>query len=308
MRAKPSGALSATGPIAPLYVPGDRPDRFAKALASEADAIIIDLEDAVAPAHKPAARAAAFSFLTQAHDKPIYLRVNDPRSPWFDDDIAALAAAVAESGPAGVRGLTGLRVPKIESAEDVAAVAAALPATRRGAGERPGIELHCLIESARGVEHAYQIATAHPLVAGIALGEADLAGELGVADESGLAWARGRVVVAARAAGLPAPHMSVYPSVADLDGLAASCRTGRGLGFVGRTLIHPRQAPIVLRAFAPTAEQAAAAQAVLDALDAAVAAGSGVAVLADGRFVDRAMERAARRTVALRAALGRRAE
>lgn len=287
------------GAIAPLYVPGDRPERFDKAMASEADAVIVDLEDAVAPEHKPAARAAARAWLAHARPKPVYVRVNDPHSPWFAEDMAALA---------GAAGLTGIRLPKIESAADVAAVVAALPADLLGdrdGDQRAGVELQCLIESARGVEAAFEIASAHPLVAGIALGEADLAGELGVSDATGLAWVRGRVIVAARAAGLPAPHMSVYTSVNDLDGLAASCEAGRRLGFAGRTLIHPRQAPAVLRAFAPTAEQAAAARSVLDALAVARAAGSGVAVLADGRFVDRAMEHAAQRTVALRESLDR---
>jgi citrate lyase subunit beta/citryl-CoA lyase len=161
--------------------------------------------------------------------------------------------------------------------------------------------VHCLIETALGVERAYAIATAGPVVASIGLGEADLRGDLAVTDDGGLAYARGRIVVAARAAGLPPPAMSVYPDIEDLDGLAASCRAGRALGFLGRTAIHPRQLPVIVAAFRPTADEVVRARAVLDALADADAAGRGTAVLPDGRFVDRAMAPGARRVLDLAA-------
>src|SRR5690606_31805273 len=102
-----------------------------------------------------------------------------------------------------------------------------------------------LLESAAGIEQAHQIATAHPAVRGIALGEADLSADLGITDETALNWPRSRAVVAARAAGLPPPAQSVYPDIRDIDGLARSCAAGRALGFLGRTAIHPRQLPVI---------------------------------------------------------------
>jgi citrate lyase subunit beta / citryl-CoA lyase len=275
--------------IAPLYVPGDRPDRFAKAMASDADAIIIDLEDAVAPSAKSSARQAALEYAAQVRAKPVYVRINAPGSDWFDADLRAVACAP---------GLRGLRIPKVERPEQVRVIGTALE-------PRP-IEVHCVIESAAGLEAAFEIATAHPAVSGVSLGEADLSGDLNVTDEAGLAWARGRIVVAARAASLPPPLMSVFANIADLDGLRESCATGRRLGFLGRTLIHPRQAPDVLGAFAPTAAEVESAMGVLAGLSQAADSGRGTAVLAGGRFVDRAMARSARRVLAVHEAVQRR--
>jgi citrate lyase subunit beta/citryl-CoA lyase len=264
-----------------LYVPGDRPDRFAKAVASGADSVILDLEDAVHAQRKAYARDEIARFCATRHEVPVHVRINAFGTP----DAAADLAAVA-----GAPGLAALRLPKVTSAADVARVAAEVPA---------GVGLYPLLESALGVERAYAIATAHPAVAGIALGEADLRSDLGVVDDAGLAYARGRVVLAARAAGLPAPAMAVYPDVRDLDGLAASCRAGRALGFVGRTAIHPRQVPVIADAFRPSDGELRRAQELLAALDASAAAGLGTAVLPDGRFADRAMLDSARRVVAL---------
>jgi citrate lyase subunit beta/citryl-CoA lyase len=262
-----------------LYVPGDRPDRFEKAVGSGADAVILDLEDAVVPGHKEYARSAVAEFLAERHAVPVYVRVG----PDLDADLAAVD---------GLAGLAGLRLPKVESAERVRAVAA-----------RTDAELHLIIESAAGVEFAYQIASAHPAVASVALGEADLRSDLGIDDDAALAWPRGRIVVAARAAGLPPPAMSVYANVSDVDGLAASCRAGRRMGFVGRAAIHPQQLPAIVAAFRPAPEEVARALALLSGVDAAAAVESGTVVLPDGRFADAAMIGAARRTLELAARL-----
>ena len=266
-----------------LYVPGDRPDRFAKAVASGADTVILDLEDAVHPERKAYARRAVAEFCADPHDVPVQVRINALGSEAATDDLAALGPVL------GVGGFAGLRLPKVESPAEVSELAAVLPGTR----------LHCLLESALGVERAYDIATSHSAVAGIGLGEADLRSDLGVADDAGLAYARGRVVLAARAAGLSAPAMSVYPNVMDLGGLAASCRTGRSLGFVGATAIHPRQLPIIVETFRPSPDETQRAEELLAALAVSTADGRGTAVLPDGRFADRAMIAAAQRTVAL---------
>jgi len=269
-------------PLTWLYVPGDRPERFAKALASEADAIIVDLEDAVAPDHKDAARENVRVLLASASPKPVTVRINDIRSRWGAADLALLGKA---------SNLAGIRVPKVESAEDIRSV-------RTGQGSRT-VPLHCLIESARGVEAAFEIATADPTVARIGLGEADLMSDLGVTDEEGLLWARSRIVVAARAARLPSPGMSAYTRIDDPEGLAASCRRGRALGFVGRAAIHPRQLAVIADCFMPTEAEVKAAREVLDALATATTAEHGVVVLASGQFVDRAMIKGAERVIAL---------
>lgn len=241
-----------------LYVPGDRPDRFDKAVASGADTVILDLEDAVPPARREAARAAVASWLAEPPGVGVQVRIGSL------DDLAELPAYVP------------IRLPKVSTPADVDAV-----------GER---EVHALIETALGVENAFAVAS-HPHVATIGLGEADLAAELGVADESAFGWIRVRVVVAARAAGLPAPMMSAYTNVADLDGLARSCAVGRSLGMRGRTAIHPRQLPVIGSSFAPTPEEIAWAREVLVALD---GSGTGVATLESGAMVDAAMARRAR--------------
>ncbi|MEV0645973.1 CoA ester lyase [Phytomonospora sp. NPDC050363] len=272
-------------PLTLLYVPGDRPDRFDKALASGADAVILDLEDAVAAPNKAAAREAAAAYLAKPRAVPIQVRVNDLTGPDVGADLAAVANA---------RGLTGLRLPKVQSGGQVCELAARVAELTV---REP--ELHCLIESASGVEAAHEIATAHPWVRSIGLGEADLSADLNVADEAGLVYARSRIVVAARAAGLAPPAMSAFTNVSDMDGLAVSCVRGRALGFLGRTAIHPKQLAVIAEAFRPADPEVEKARVLLSAMAGADARGSGTVVLADGRFADRAMIAAAERTVAL---------
>jgi citrate lyase subunit beta/citryl-CoA lyase len=222
-----------------LYVPGDRPERFRAALAAGSDAVLIDLLDAVAVAHKAGARAAVASFVAslaaEPSPPPVWVRVNDLGGPDFFADLAALA---------DLPGLAGLQLPRVESAAQVTRVA--------GLCDK---NLHLLIESARGLELAFEIATVHRSVAGIGLGEAHLRAELGLTGEEGLLWARGRIVVAARAAGLPAPAMPVYPQLSDLDGLRESCRAGRRLGFAGRVALHPLQLPVIVESFRPSPDE-----------------------------------------------------
>lgn len=262
-----------------LYAPGDRPDRVEKALASEADVVIVDLEDAVAPAAKDRARSETARLLATA-DRPVQVRVNHVSTPWHTDDVAMLAALPAD---------VGARVPKVESAAEVREFAAALP----------GRSLHLLLESALGVERAFEIATASEQVASVGLGEADLRSDLRLTDDAGLTWARSRVVVAARAAGLPSPHMSVYPHVKDVDGLSASCRAGRALGFLGRAAIHPAQLGPIRGAFLPTDAEVERARTVLDRVGDARTDGVGAVALEDGTFLDVAMVEQARAVLAL---------
>ena len=261
-----------------LYVPGDRPERFAKALAAGADQVILDLEDAVAPERKAVARAAVADLLRDPPDGRLAVRPNGHGTPWHDDDLAMLA---------GLPTPPALRLPKVEGPDDVDRVV--------GRFRTDDLEVTALVESALGIERAYDIAR-HPAVSAVALGEADLRGELGIIAEPGLDWLRVRLVVAARAARLDPPNLSVYPRLDDPEGLAASCRAGAALGLLGRTAIHPRQIPVIRAAFRPSPEEVERAEQVL----AALTGGVGVARLADGRMVDEAMAVQARRTLQLR--------
>ncbi|MEU4822668.1 HpcH/HpaI aldolase/citrate lyase family protein [Actinomadura citrea] len=260
-----------------LYVPGDRPDRMAKALASAADAVILDLEDAVAPPAKQAARRAVLDALGALDaGRTAHVRINAPATPDGADDIALLAAAPS--------GLAGVRIPKCEH-----------PAELRRAADALGVPVLPVLESALGVENAFALATAHPLVAGISLGEADLSADLRVAGGDALAWPRSRVVVAARAAGLPSPPQSVWTAVRDLDGLRADTLAGRRAGFFGRSVIHPAQIPVVHEASAPDPDEVAWARDLMSRLaERGDPARRAAWIDSAGRFVDKAVvERAA---------------
>ena len=273
-----------TPAVTALYVPGDRPDRFDKAVAAGPDVVILDLEDAIAPDRKAQARTTVGAYLAGLATRGrFHVRINSVDSPWWEDDLEMLG---------GIQGLGGLRIPKVGGRDDVAAVA------RRA----PHVPLHALVETAAGVESLTEIARAG--VASIGLGEADLRSDLGVSDERALDWVRSRLVVAARAAGLPPPMMSVYPAISDDVGLSASCRRGRAFGFVGRSAVHPRQLPVIRAAFAPTAGEVGRARAVLHALELARQDRRGVAVLSDGQMVDSAMKEGAARVLALAELLG----
>ncbi|MEU6606042.1 CoA ester lyase [Streptomyces shenzhenensis] len=264
-------------PLTWLYVPGDRPHVVAKALACGADVVVIDLEDAVAPDRKEYARAATVDLLSEPQPVRVHVRVNGTEGPWAAADLRAMA---------GLPGASGVRLPKVTSADEVVRAA-----------EATGHRLYALLETALGIEHAHAIAAAHPALRGISLGEADLRADLGVRDDAGLDWCRSRVVVAARAAGLAPPPQSVHPDIRDLAGLTASCAHGRALGFLGRAAIHPRQLPIIERAYLPTEAELEQAETIVKA----ATTERGAQALPDGRFIDAAVVAAARRTLSLAA-------
>ncbi|MEU3728726.1 CoA ester lyase [Streptomyces sp. NPDC033538] len=268
--------MTAASPLTWLYAPGDRPRVVAKALAAGADVVVVDLEDAVAPDRKDYAREATAELLGEPQPVPVHVRVNALDGPLAAADLAALAR---------LPGLSGLRLPKVTSPEQITGVVAATG----------GPPLYALLETALGVERAYLIAGAHASLRGIALGEADLRADLGVRGDTGLDWARSRVVVAARAAGLAPPSQTVHPDTRDLEGLAASCAHGRALGFLGRAAIHPRQLPIIERAYLPTERELEEAETIVKA----ATAQPGALALPDGRFVDAAVVATAQRTLSL---------
>lgn len=264
-----------------LYVPATRPDRVEKALAGRAEAVIVDLEDSVPAGAKETARQAVLDLAARV-PRPFHVRVNDLAGPWGLPDLRALAQVP----------VAGVRLPKIEAADQVLQAVDAL------AGASGPVPIHVLLESALGVENAFAIATAHPTVAGISLGEADLRASLRVSDDGALDWARSRVVNASRAADLPSPAQSVYTNVADEEGLRASSERGRTMGFFGRAVIHPRQIPAVHAAYTPSARERQDAADLLAGLETAHTQGTSAFLTQDGRFVDPAVVQAARAVLA----------
>lgn len=267
-----------------LYVPAIRPELVEKALAGAADAVILDLEDSVPAQRKDEARAVAVSVLDEHPTMPVYVRINDPEGPWARADVDAIAAHQA---------LAGIRLPKCESPERVRTVASWLEAAGSGA------RLHCLLESALGLERAFDIACASPRVASVGLGEADLRASLRVRADHALICARSRVVTAARAAGLPSPVQSVYPRLRDPEGLLRTSRTGRDAGFFGRSVIHPEQIEVIHDVYTPDEDDVSAARELIASLDEALQSGSSAFLTHDGRFVDPAVVESARWTLAL---------
>lgn len=261
-----------------LYVPGHRPELLAKAMAGDADAVVFDLEDAVAPGSKDEARRNAVLAAAEEHPKPLWVRVNSSLTPWGKDDLVALAGS----------GVSGLRIPK---AEDPAAIVEL--------AEAVGVPLHLLLETALGVENAFLLARCHPRVVIVSLGEADLRADLRIRDADALEWARQRVINADRAAGLASPPHAVWTDVADRDGLEADTRKARDRGFFGRSVVHPGQIEPVNRLFSPDPAEVEAARALLGSLD--DRSGGAVSAWLDerGRFVDPAVVAGARWVVDL---------
>ena len=270
-----------------LFVPADRPERYAKALASGADAVIIDLEDAVAPAARAAARAAlrtAWPALAAADRARLLVRINAEGTPWHADDVALVAALVRQ-------GLAGVVLSKAECASTLAALAAACP----------GAALLPLVESAEGAAALDALAGA-PQVLRLVLGHLDLQLDMGMAcgpDQAELAPLRWALVLASRRAGLAAPVDGVTTATGDAAALAQDTARSRRWGFGAKLCIHPAQIATVHATLAPSAAECAWAERVLAA---AVAAAGGVCVL-DGRMVDTPVITLARQTLE-RQALG----
>ena len=281
-----------------LFVPGARPDLFAKALASGADAISIDLEDAVLEERKAEARAALAQFLrspgSTGHGKTLIVRVNGLATPHFDSDIEACA------WPA-----TGLvNLPKAESAGDVRRAADALARWERERGMTRPIGILANIESPRGLRLAAEIACADPRVVGLQLGFADLLEPLGMdrANPAAIEQLQLAVRLAAGEAGIPALD-SAYANVKDPDGYRREAGQARRLGYMGKTCIHPSQVALANDAFRPGDEEIAHALRVVAAWDAARRDGAG-ALLVDGRMIDMPFALRAQAIVSLARQLG----
>jgi citrate lyase subunit beta/citryl-CoA lyase len=259
-----------------LFVPGNRPDRFDKALASGAHRVIVDLEDAVPAAEKAAAREAVAAWLCA--EKPVLLRLNRPGSEHWQADGELVGKA----------GIAGLVIPKLE---DPAALLSLHQAN-------PGVDLFPMIESARGLAALTGVCAA-PGVRAVIFGSLDFALDIHATSEQALLLARSTLVLQSRLAGIDSPVDGVTPGFDDLSALDRDAKNARELGFGGKTCIHPRQIPLVNRVFAPTDAERAWAQRVVEA--AAVANDGAVAV--DGSMVDLPLILRARSILATRSIL-----
>lgn len=279
-----------------LFAPANHARHAGKALSGSADGAILDLEDAVAVAQKPAARAAARQLLEgRAASYPrAYVRINALSTPFAYDDLHAVVCV----------GLDGLVVPKVEAPEQVAIVDWFLSQLERErAIPARSIEIVPIIETAAGLLHAQRIATASPRLKRLSFGAGDFSLDTNMTwtvGHEGLLWARIQMVVISRAAGLAPPLDTVFADLADTEGLAAEAAQAKRLGFGGKTCIHPRQVEVVNAVFTPSAEEVEQAQRIVEAFEQAVA--SGVASLqVDGQFVDYPIAEKARRIVELAA-------
>lgn len=265
-----------------LFVPATRPDRFGKALASGAGAVIVDLEDAVAPQDKPSARAAlagALQALRPDERARILLRINAVGTPWFEQDIALLAQLVAD-------GAAGVLLPKSESAGDLQAIAGRLG---------PQGVLLPLVESVAGLDALDALARC-PQVLRLAFGHLDFQLDLGMDCEPGegeLTSVRLAFVLASRRAGLAPPVDGVTVATGDQQRVTTDAVRGRRLGFGGKLCIHPAQVAPVRAAFEPDASEIDWARRVL-----AGAAGGEAVFSLDGRMVDAPVLARARRLLA----------
>ena len=279
-----------------LFVPGSRPELFAKAMAGPADAISIDLEDSVRPEQKGAARASTAEFLRarQAGGPLVIVRVNARDTPHFEADVAAVA----------LPGLDIINLPKAEAPEDVAAMAALLALHEHARGIEKPIGILVNVESPRALRRAAEIAGADPRVAGLQVGFADLFEDLGIdrADRAAVHQVQLAIRFAAGEAGVPA-YDSVYADTADPDGFRREAEAARRLGYGGKSCIHPSQVPLANDVFKPSAAEIAHAVRVVEAARGAAAAGRG-AFLVDGRMIDPPFMRRAEKVVALARRLG----
>ncbi len=278
-----------------LYIPGSKERALEKARDLPADAIIFDLEDAVAPDEKAAARALLARRLgdTDYGRRLRIVRINGFDTPWGREDAAAMRDAIA----AGAR-IDAILVPKVNRAADLDPVAGAVP----------GADLWAMMETAAGMLHAAEIA-AHPRLRGLVMGTNDLAKELNSRfrpDRLPLVTGLGLCLLAAKAEGRIIID-GVYNAFKDDAGLRAECEQGRDMGFDGKTLIHPAQLDIANAAFAPSAEEVDLARRQIAAFDDVMRQGGGVAVV-DGRIVENLHVATARATLARAQAIAAMAE
>jgi citrate lyase subunit beta/citryl-CoA lyase len=271
-----------------LFAPANKPAIVAKALASAADAVIIDLEDAVPLAEKLASRKGLSGLIDGMH-AALFVRINALSTRFALDDIVATVALP----------VAGIMLPKSERAQDVEIVHWLLDQLDAGSAHAKGCEIVPLIETAAGVAHAQEIASASARVRRLAFGAGDFTLDLAMhwsRDEQELMPARNAIAVASRLAGLEPPIDAVWVEIADAQGMDRSAERARDHGFQGKMCIHPAQVASVNATYRPSPEALAKARNIVEAFDAAEASGVG-AIQIDGRMVDYPVVAAARRTL-----------
>lgn len=275
-----------------LFTPGHRRDLVEKAIRSGTDAVIVDLEDAVALDHKQSARQVVGDLPRSA--VPLFVRTNAIETGLLWDDVLV-------SGRAGVSGVV---IPKVEDPGLIREIDGALTVLEMSAGhERGSIEIIPLIESALGVRQTFDMAIASERVVCVMFGggeQGDLVADLGcewTPDGTGLMHARAEVLMAARAAGIQHPFEAVFMDFGNLDALRVESEIARTLGYVGKVAIHPAQIAVINDVFTPEPEAVAYQRKVLAAFEGALADGL-ASIAVDGRMVDYAVARVARMVIA----------
>jgi citrate lyase subunit beta / citryl-CoA lyase len=254
--------MTSLAPRSYLFVPGNRPDRYAKALAAGADAVIVDLEDAVPLKDKQSARDALAAWLSLEH--PVFIRVNGAESQWFREDLPLCK----------MPGVAGVLLPKAENPEDIRTVAE---------HSAPTTPILPLIETARGFWNAYALAQA-PNAQRFVFGSIDFQLDLGIqGEDEELLYFRSQLVLVSRIAGLEPPVDGVTTAIDDAERIRGDTLRAKRLGFGAKLCIHPRQVSVVNECFEPSAEEESWAKRIVEAAEAV----HGAAVSVDGKMVDR---------------------
>jgi len=285
-----------------LFVPGNRPDRVDKAVNTDADVVIIDLEDAVPYALKADTRSVVREKILELKNPRVLARVNGLDSPFFGDDLDELV----------VEGLACIIIPKMERPEHIREANRLLTEAETKKGLAPGsISLIALIESALGVENAFQITSERTIperLFTVAYGAADFAQDMGIgmtqtAEES--AYPRARLTIACRAAGIDPPLDTPFMiDLKDPAALAADAKRAKQFGFQGKLCIHPNQVDVCNKIFSPTQKEIEYAHKVIMAFNAAEAAGT-AAIQVDGKFIDPPVVKQAMRIVKMADSISR---
>lgn len=283
-----------------LFAPADNQRILNKVFTAGADAVVVDLEDAVAPAAKAAAREALrnhLEALSLSGAPPIWVRINPVGSGLWRDDLAAVV------GP----WLSGIRIPKAQDPDAIEKVAEFIALREASAGMDPSsVSLTLTIESALGVENCRELARCDR-VTNLCFGNVDFLADIGArAAEEGVAalYAHSRVVLASRVAGIHPPIAPVLTRLDNEDTLRSTTERFRNLGFFGRSCIHPKQLPIIHEVFTPTADEVAEAREIVAAYERGLENASGSEVTKSGQFVDIAVVKRAQAVLELAEALG----
>lgn len=275
-----------------LFAPGNHPRRVEKALSLEADAVILDLEDACPVAEKVATREVVVAACQQSRTGLAYIRVNATTTEWGYADLVAVVR----------KGVDGIMLPKVETADELRAADWVIANLEKERGLTPGaIDLLPIIETAKGITNLRAIATAGTRTRRISFGAGDFTLDVAMAwtrNEAELLPYRSECVLASRAAGLEAPLDTVWAELKDMDGFRASAVHVKNLGFQGKMCIHPDQVGIVNEVFAPTAAEVEWSRKAVAAFAEAEKAGS-ASIQLEGKFIDYPIVYRAQRIVAL---------